>query len=173
MNNYLKDITTFILQYNTYFDRGFSNAYAATNGIHDGEQVVFPNDTLGDYFYLRPNQPMSITVSERDRISDCAVPMALNASVIIVASVKNADPVMLVNNLANTISRFGFPISTVTIQPEEVVQQELGRMGQYDIASTMARLQRSNTLVSLTFTARRALPVIKLDCLPNPCSACG
>lgn len=173
MTNYLTDITNFILQYNTYFDRGYSNGYAAINGIHDGEQVVFPNDTLGDYFYLRPNQPMSITVSERDRVSDCSVPMALSASVIIVASVKNADPVLLVNNLANTLSRFGCPVNSVTIQPEEVVQQELGRMGQDDIAATLARLQRSNTLVSLTFTARQLLPVIKLDCLPNPCSACG
>lgn len=172
MTNYLTDITNFILQYNTYFNRGFSNAYQTADGVHDGEHVLFPVDTLGDYFYLRPNTPLSITVNERDRITDRAVPMALNASVNLVAMVKNADPVLLVNNLINTLTRFPLPVSSVVIQPEEVVQQEIGRMGADDLRATLARLHRSTTLVSVVFTARLKLPVIDLNCLPNPCSEC-
>lgn len=173
MNNYLQNIASFILQYNTYFDRGFSNAYQSANGVQDGATVLMPNDALGDYFYLRPSPALSITTNEQGRVTDCAVPAALNAQVNLIAVVRNADSVLLANNLITTLSQYQLPIGSVIMQSEEVIQQELGRMDREQIDATLQRLQPNTKIIAIAFTARISLPFIKIDCLPNPCSACG
>lgn len=165
------DIKDTILQYNTYFNAGFDDAYQSENGVYQGEKILFPNDTLGDYFYIRPDNPVGI--SNDSAISSCYTAFALDASATLVAVVKSANSTMLVNNLMTSLAYTGATVESATFQHEEIIRQELGAMSQEDLTAALANYHRSTTIVSIAFTYNLPLPLTKINCLPNPCECTG
>lgn len=164
-----------ILQYNPYFNKGFDNVYGSAEGIYQSntEQLVFPNDTLGDYFYIRIPQPISATNIQQTKITDCHSQYAVNTPVVLVAIVRKADRMKLINNLLNTIAAAGGTIRNFTSQPETVIINELNGMGADIIERTIANTDKTTAYIAISFDYYVDLPVIDINCLPNPCEVCS
>lgn len=162
-----------ILQYNTYFNNGFSDVYADEQGIREKEKVVFPADKLGDYFYIRLNNGARLTNTERDRMIDCTVAVGATMSGVLVACVKNANADMLVENLVNTLMWNGIIPTGAMWQKEEVIKQEMKVMGAKDLEAALKRVHKDYTIVSVSFEYRGAVYPVRLDCMQNPCKCSG
>lgn len=164
-----------ILQYNPYFNKGFGDGYLNTKGVYQSgtEQVLFPNDSLGDYFYLRQLQPTRIVNRPVDKIVDCAASFAIQSNGVLVAYIRKADSTILISNLISTLSFLSIAVTSVTMQPEVVILQELQGLDPETIAQTIANMDKSVTLISIAFQYYLPLPLVDLNCLPNPCNSCS
>lgn len=164
-----------ILQYNPYFKSGYDNVLAVTEGIFSpkNELLIFPNDTLSDYFYIRATQPSTIQSNAQHQITACASPFAISAQSVIVAAVRKADSMILANNILSTLSYSGVTARNITLLSESVVIQELGIMGEDVVKNTLANLDKNITIISISFDYYIPLPQYRLNCLPNPCKECS
>lgn len=171
-NQELTDIKNAILQYNTYFDKGFTGVYQdERKGIVHNENVIFPMDTLGNYFYLRLPSVVRFTTRPQDKISDCLYGMSVNAPIILVAVVKDADPDKLVKNLLYTLATMNVSIQSAVFDSASVVLQELSRVSSSVQDAALARIS-NHTIVSIAFTLDSVFIPQKLNCITNPCKEC-
>lgn len=163
----LSDIRDKILTANTYFAQGFSDVYSDnTKGIVNAEAIVFPSDTLGNYFYLR--LPKSITFN--NGLGDLTPTM----SIILVAIVRDADADKLLTNLLQTLLNQcqSVGITAANVIREDVLRTELqGILDAKGIEAALARLNNF-TLVSVSFTYATEIMKKPLTCIVNPCKAC-
>lgn len=167
----LKDIRTHILQHNAYFSNGYSNVYMSEHGVSEGETVVFPNDTLGDYFYMRIPNGANITNSRQASVSACVAGLDVKMSVILIAVVKAADADILSTNIASTLATFtGVSVTNIMWQQEEIILQELSKIGEGNVNAALARLTPGVTIVCVKFDYNTVVNPNGLNCLPNPCA---
>lgn len=166
----LHNIKEHVLQHNTYLTHGYSNVYMSDQGVHDGEQVVFPNDTLGDYFYMRLPSGANVTNNRAASISDCVSGLQARMNAILVAVVRNADADILLLNLASTLSQYGdISVTNVMWQAEEVIIQELRAIGVETMTAALARHDKNTTIVCIKFDYTAVVQQNGINCLPNPC----
>lgn len=168
----LEALKNTILEYNTYFNKGFAYAIKTDKGVHEGEQVLFPNDTLGNYFYLRPVLPIGITQDAIGSLSICSTSLATKATVWLVAVVKSASRDVLASNMLSTLSQSQYAVKSYLFDNESVIRQELSGMGDV-IEKSIQNDDGTNTIIAISFEIVKPLPLYKLNCLPNPCSVCG
>lgn len=171
----LTAIKNYILEHNTYFAHGYDNAWLdeVNGGVSLGEKVLFPNDTLGSYFYLRlPNQ-VRFDYVVSSRIDDCSNTPNVTGDVVLVASVKKGNADTVITNLLNTISSYNglVQFGSAVFQSEVVVQQELRGLSKESIRAALARIG-NNTIVSLTFrlSSEFRLRKVTANCIIDPCS---
>lgn len=162
-----KDLKDYILEYNPYFKQGFDDVYISESGIVANKKVVFPADNLGNYFYLRLPDNVSIVNSSEYKVSDCKVAMGLNIDTYLIASVKKADADKLLDNLVATLANFGARVKSAIWSSEKVVMQELAKVDQEVQLKALANI--NTTLVSVRFDYNCTYITDALDCLPNPC----
>jgi hypothetical protein len=170
-----------ILTLNPYFTLGFANAYkdTLTDAIYSREKgntkVVFPEDRLGNYFYLR-NDPNSSFVSTQGT-QDCAFGKASyddRLTVYLVAIVSNADEFELINNLRNSCLRFGnmnvIPTNAMW-QRENVMLTEMQGFDESEIAKALTNLKNDTTIVRIQLQITKQF--IPSKCINNPCKDCN
>lgn len=171
----------YILAQNTYFDKGYYYAIKdvekkAVKAI-DGTQIVtvFPNDRLGNYFYLRNEGEVKHNIREGERIRDCGAQRLtfLDTEVVyLVASVKGADALALVNNLRVTsLAYSGLNIIPVTsnFNRELVVFSEMQGVEKEYISAALQRLKKE-VIVRLTLQVNKKY--IASNCVIDPCAGC-
>lgn len=169
----LTAIKDYILQYNTYFGKGFDDVWMdETTGIVAGDKPIFPNDTLGDYFYLRlPNQSR-FDYNRVNVVSDCANTPSIVSELTLVACVRKASYDRLVTNLLNTLSSYNADVrfTSVIYRSEDVVLKELARMKKENIEAALKRLG-NHTIVSISFALSVSFTLKKVTagCILNPC----
>lgn len=169
-NDKLIQIKDYILETNLYFDRGFSDVYLdEKRGIVHNNNVVFPMDTLGNYFYLRLPSVVRFTTRPQDKISDCLYGFSINAPVILVAVVKDADADKLMTNLLSTLASQSVSIQSAIFESASVVLQELARTKTEIQDAALARIGK-HTIVSISFTLDSQF--IPSNCIVNPCKEC-
>jgi hypothetical protein len=173
---YLDQIAATVQQYNTYFDRYFSNVEQSEQlgYIHNGNEVVFPNDTYGNYFYLRIPSKLSVVYDANFNNGNWNS-LGISSLVTLVAMVKDADPQKLALNIMSTIGRacnFQKKFTTILIHNEDVISTELANCTEDVILKAIQCVSDDITLISITFTLTIAQDLLQLNCLLNPCKSC-
>lgn len=175
--NDFEQLRTHILSRNTYFHHGFANAFRSdTTGAiwvqkHKDMQCLMPDDTLGNYFYLRNEPSIKYQPQYAERISDGG-PQRLSfldsTTVYLVAIVHNADAYLLMENLRNTVMAYAdmnaVP-SNSNSNREDVIADELQKMKADDVAAVLKRLT-TQTIVRLTLNVSKVF--IPGNCIVNP-----
>lgn len=161
----------YILSTNSYFAEGIGNVYLdSENGIANEKGIVFPDDTRGNYFYLRLPDNVTFANGSEFGVTECLPGLGLNAQIILVAVVKDADEDKLLQNLVNTVQSFetyNKTFQTAIYKKEVVVRQELSWMTAENLSAVLQRVPESS-IVSLTFTLIDSF--VYNDCILNPCS---
>lgn len=163
-------LKNYILTANPYFNTGFDDVYMdETKGVVGNDLPVFPNDKIGDYFYLRLPSQVRFNYTAASAISDCANTPNIEAELMLVACVRKADASILMTNLTNTISMYNDSarFTNARYRSEDVVLQELGRMKKENTEAALARLG-NHTIVSLSFVL--SVPFTLTKCITDPCS---
>jgi hypothetical protein len=174
----LHNIKEFILSNNTYFNNGYDAVFqdATTGVINDNKQPIFPNDNLGNYFYLRLPQSVSFIENAYNRVTELDRAVALNMRIILVACMRGADPDILISNLVNTLQQFDetyIKIDSFLMQSSDVVLQEMAKVTpKSNTIAALARLDEDYTIVSVQFTLTQRFQFQKLSCITNPCKTC-
>lgn len=166
----LKD---YILTWNTYFTNGYDDVYMDENtGIVANDKPVFPNDKIGDYFYIRLPQQTRFDYTAASTINDCSNTPMLDAELTLIACMRNASADILMTNLVNTISSYNDAVRFISARynSEDVVLQELSRMKKEKVDAALSRLG-NHTIISVTFRmlVNFKLRKVSADCILNPC----
>ncbi|OSZ79106.1 hypothetical protein CAP35_12895 [Chitinophagaceae bacterium IBVUCB1] len=170
----LKD---YILEHNTYFSKGFANAYkdeqTAKVMVSRGSDkiVLLPADTLGNYCYLRNDMQMKHQPQESQRLTDSGTQRLTFSDTItayLVAIAKNADAYQLLENLKNTCMAYA-DMSVVPVSSnwnrEQVMHEELQGMKQDDVQAALQRLKQE-TIVKLQVNINKHY--VPSNCIVNP-----
>lgn len=169
----LKHLRDFVIRYNPLFQRGYETAYQdeQTGIIHSDRMEIFPNDTLGNYFYFRLPKNYGFVEGSFFANDDCARGLGMATPIIMVACVRNADADKLLFNLINTISLFdtaSVKINSAIGNSIAVIQQELSKIKKENLDAAKQRLDMDYTIVSITFTYTKSFEFTELHCLQNP-----
>lgn len=164
----------YILDTNTYYSNGFDDVYLdETKGIVAGKEIVFPNDNLGNYFYLRLPNSFRFDYSAISRISDCVSSPAITGEMTIVACVRNGNADNMVTNLLNTVVTYNgsWRLRGVMYRSEDVVIRELARMSKENISAALSRLG-NHTIVAVNFEIDVEFRLLKMSpsCILDVCS---
>ena len=172
----LDAISNFIKLHNPYFDKGFSFVEQSDkNGyVHNGSEVIFPNDTFGDYFYIRVPSRLGFAYDLAN--GDGRNTFGVSTPLVIVAVMKDADPYKLALNLISTIGKMcdiGKQFTAILIHSEDVLLQELAKAADAEQDKALRNIQQGYTYVSVNFTMTYTQPYIALNCITKPCKICS
>jgi len=172
-----EQLRAFIHTKNNYFHHGFANAFRSdvTGTVwvrkHQDMQCLLPDDTLGNYFYLRNETLIKHDPLPAERISDGGTQRLSfldTATVYLVAIVHNADEYLLIENLRNAAMAYDHmnvvPVSSNSNR-EYVIADELSKMRTDDVAATLKRFT-AQTVVRLTLQVSKTF--IPSNCIVNP-----
>lgn len=178
--NDFKTLRDFILTKNTYFSNGYFNAFVdgETSSVYTIEngnlKAIFPEDRLGNYFYLR-NDP-NMKFASKQGYEECGVGRFNfddTMTVYLVAIVNDADEFELINNLRNTVlsTKELIAIPTAAMwQTENVLIDEMKGFGEKAIKEALKNL-KGQTIVKLTLSISKEF--IPNKCINNPCKECN
>ncbi len=166
----LEAVKDFILSANPYFQKGIAGVTINEAGKVVKNEIVFPNDTFGDYFYVRQATKSTFETGSYDKITDCDNGQSLRTDIYIIACVKNADADKLISNLVLTMQKYPDvrPLAIIA-DSDGVIAQELSQASKVNKQAALARIG-DYTIVSLQVNvATRVLPFKSLTCIENPC----
>lgn len=165
---------------NPYFDNGFdycvkdSNAGAILAFTEKGKKFIFPEDRLGNYFFLLVDD--TIKFSNTQNLSDTGIGKRNqidNIPYSLVAIVNDADEIKLLANLRNTISSFKSRATIVAnsanIIRESVVLSLMRGFQKEEILNALTGLKKQ-TIIELKMTL--TLPFIPNNCITDVCRNC-
>lgn len=170
-----------ILKLNPYFTSGFANAYkdTLTDAIYSREKgdtkVIFPEDRLGNYFYLR-NDPNATYISKQG-YEDCGHGKAMyddRVTVYLVALMNEADEYELINNLRNSVLRYSGMVVVPTAamwQRENVVLTEMQGFEEIEIMKALTNIKMDTAIVRVQLQITKEFTPSK--CINNPCKECN
>lgn len=175
---HLDNIATAIKEYNTYFDKVISNVEMSeeTGIVHNGNEVIFPADTNGDWCYVRVPSKLAISY---DKASDNANrSFVVSAPIHVVAIMKEADPYQLAMNIVSTIGRIcniGKTFTSIIIHSEDVILQELSKCSEAVQAKALQAFisSPSYVAVSVNLTISYTQSFFQLNCITKPCKQCS
>lgn len=168
-----------IMKYNKYFSTGYANAYKDTETsaiwcrVEDGLKSIFPDDRVGNYFYLR-NDP-SISFMPQTGLTDYGPTSATfddRQTVYLVAVVSDANEYELIANLRNSCLMYK-PLNVVPVgamwQRENVVLHE---MAGFDDDEKMAALEALTNETIVRIELRVSKEFIPSLCINDLCKDC-
>lgn len=169
----LEQIRDSILAANTYFAKGFTDVVMdEATGIVHNNIPVFPADTFGDYFYLRLPDSFSGISGDAMKIQDCTGSVGISVNPFLIAVVRGADNLKLIDNLIYTLKSFGddVRVQSIVINSEAVINQELAKMKKQNREKA---LQNFDSSESVAVSVRFSYTVFYGDksgvCIENPC----
>jgi len=146
---------------------------SVTGQIKNDQELIFPADDLGNYFYLRLPNSLGADYGKQYQISDVAQGIGIRYDVVLVAVVNDADNSLLLENMLTTLMRYNkeeLKITKAIFQTDVIILQELKK----DLApSALQRFSEGDTgicCVNFSFT----IPFVaqQLTCIQNPCKSC-
>lgn len=168
-----------ILSNNDYFANGYAIVYKDEEGrviaYDNAPTPVMPNDTLGNYFYLRYDGDNRLVAKQTERLTDCGASRILfedTLTVQLVAVVADAAELTLRNNLINTAMAYTGIIAIPTLanlNREQVVLAELKGM---EADNIQAALQRLGNWTIIRLTLNLIDQYTPTDCIDEPCKNC-
>lgn len=174
--NDFEQLKDFVLQKNPYFNFGFTNAVSEKGTVYmqcnNERRALLPADDLSNYFYLRQDALIKHEAQYPSRATDNHTQRLsfLDAAIVyLVAIVKDADALALVDNLRNTAMMFELmnaqPLSSA-FNREKIIAEELTGAKANDVSAVLQRL-KSETVVKLTLQVSKIF--IPSECIVNPC----
>jgi len=173
-------LSDFILMVNPYLNTGFPNVIKdnTTGKIwyehpeSDEKEVVFPNDRLGTYFYLRNEGLMNFTLTPESNISDCffgANQFSIPQKIVCVFA-SRIDPYDMIQNLVSTFAQFQYQIALANAEwnSERIIQSEMSGFPSEDIQAALQRGSVYN-MISMNFNMTCPIELLDLKCITNPC----
>lgn len=168
-----------ILKLNGYFTTGFANAFKDTQTsaiytrVNGNLKAIFPEDRLGNYFYIR-NEPQA-TFTAKLGYEDCGPGRAAyddRLTAYLVAIVQDGDEYEMIANLRNSVLRykemFVVPVGAIW-QRENVVITEMQGFEDSEILTALTNLKgQAIVRVQLQIT-KEYLPN---NCITEPCIPC-
>lgn len=172
----IQDIKERIMEKNTYFNNGYAIAFNRGDGVYyndsNGYINLLPNDTLGNYFYIRGND--IITHNTATEIANClGYEYNDTLEITLVAVVKDADSGVLIENLRNTLSSIRdikVTLSRTQYIREQVMINELRGVEREEVNKALQRLKNEN-IISITSIIQDTYPVS--NCIIDPCKKCN
>ena len=173
-------ICDYIIQENDYFCKGYCDVVKddTTNLIYTNtfpdRLVIFPNDQLGDYFYLRNNAIVEFNQATEFAISDCiSGATQLIIPIVMVTVMRNVDPFILLQNISSSLSVYQETLlfNSSNWNREQIVAEELRGASTKEIEAAKNRLQNF-TLLSFSFRLIIPFSYLKTNCITNPCKPC-
>ena len=176
------DLAAHIIEHNPFFSSGFGNAWQDEEtgyvyaDVNSGRKAIFPDDRLGNYFYLRPTGNV-IFQEDQDRFPryDCKMSGTMaKVDVRLVAVVTtSADADLLMQRLINTL---GFSDALIqlgngNLNREQVVVTEM-RYAEADEKLQALQNLKKEVIVSIDFTMITEVDFSILACLNNICRPC-
>ena len=134
---------------------------------------VFPNDTLGDYFYLRLNKGWRFSPPSNGygAVSDDIAGLIVAGNVTLVAVVIDADENLLLSNIINALREIrGVQVSEANTQIESVLSQELKGLSKESKLKALQNFNERNSLISISFSYSKVFPYD--SCQNKPCKIC-
>lgn len=172
----LEQIRDAILLANTYFTKGFADvSMDEATGIVHNNIPVFPADTFGDYFYLRLPDTFTGIAGDSVKIQDCTAAIGLLVNPFLIAVVKGADSLKLIDNLIYTIKAFGddVRVQNVIVNADAVINQELAKMKKENRLKALQNFDSNTTAaISIRFSYTLFYPDKSGLCIENPCKEC-
>jgi hypothetical protein len=177
----LKSVRDHLFATNPYLRAGYSAAWMDdyANKLlalgDNGEVVtVFPQDNVGDFFYLRiPNQ-VKYEEDSAQNMRECSVGYRTKADIVLVCMMRDADADMLVTNLVSSLQSYDsayLRVKSAVYQNEYVIAQEFGKNKNLAEAA-LARVKKNTTFVSITFALEAPFKYINVNCITKPCKSC-
>lgn len=174
----LKSIADYVLLYNKYFGKCFSNCMLDDDGclfaeLENGDTaLIFPSDSYGDYFYIRQQRRAKFFDDGRFQMSQTTNHGTLvDGTALLVAIVSGADEVKLMTNLTNTLGKYSADkvrVIAAEWDKETIVRNELKGSEEEEIQEALKRL-KDVAIVAIEFRLIMELPYQRIDCLTNPC----
>jgi len=180
----LEALKDYILAQNPYFQKGFANAFKVRNVGSDSNSKVFsrdksgdlvvvsPQDTFGNYFYLKNETGITYRAAYAITGTDTVYEETIN--IAFVAFLKEGDNMKVANNIKNTLMMYNkcsvraIPVNVVWNR-EQIIIEELAGISDDDIAAALQRLG-SWTVVKLNFQFIKPSEVSR--CIEDICSVC-
>ena len=176
IDTHLAQIAAFIKEHNPYFDTVFPSVERSDvlGIVHDGNQIIFPMDTFGDYCYIRIPSKFNVTYS--DATNNAGRSVGVSVPLVVVAIMSDADPYHLMLNLMSTIGRmcdYEKKFTSFTIHSEDVIVQELSECEQPVIDKALQNFAQGMAAVSISFVLTYTQPFTQLNCITKPCKSCS
>jgi hypothetical protein len=176
----IDNLAAFILQHNPYFDKVFANVSIdeKLGLVANFDEIVFPSQSHGDFFYLRYNGPVVLANNASSQMQECTFAGSFQIPLVLVASVKEADSDILFTNLYTTLANYknkglqAIRFANTSEEMLEIVSQELQVMKEADQRAALKRLPDA-TLVSIRFIMVSDIHTQPLTCIQNPCTTCS
>lgn len=170
----IEELKDFILENNPYFSTGFSMVYMdnVRGWVANERDIVFPNDTLGNYFYIRLEDDMKFDRGNYYNVGDGLVNAGIRATLYLVAVMKGADADTLLNNIISTIQQSPCSVQGVInfsgaiYESEAVIERELRKLPEADRRKALQN--NKSTIVSVKFDMTTTFVPTKLNCIQNP-----
>lgn len=176
----LNSLKAHIATLNPYFDNGFgycvkdNNANAVWAYTDIGKRLVFPEDRIGNYFFMVVDD--TIKFSSTQNLSDFGVGKKNQIDTVpcsLIAVVNDADELALLANLRNSLATYKGSVSFVpnsaNIVRESVVLSVMRGFDKREIAATLGNL-KNQTIVELKLSA--SVLFIANNCITDVCRKC-
>lgn len=174
----LKD---YILKLNKYYDSAYANAFKDEESsavyVRSGKdlKMVFPDDRIGNFFYIRTEPNMAFQPDRGLATMDCGVGrVGFNdvATIQIVSVLRDGNALEMINNIRNSLMAYPnfniIPIAAIW-QRENVVLTEMSGFDEDVLRRIYARL-KDETIVRVT--AQITAQYLPSTCINNPCKSC-
>lgn len=166
-----------VRELNPYFDKHFTDVIADSERGYvwvdkGGDYTpVFPNDTLGNYFYIRHEPDFAFSFNA-DYSAGITPGLQYNTTATLVASVIDADPNKLASNIIASLRTISCAASVTVISARAnrnaIIAQELQGLEEADLEKALSNIDRRTTLVSVNFSVTGMVSIVKCS-LQNPC----
>jgi len=160
MKELIDGIIGFILDNNKYYTGGYS-----ANGANIRE--VFPDDTRGNYFYIRIPNTIDVSNAAAFKVSDCATAAGIEMKAKLVAVIRGGDPYVMVENMISTFQNLQLRVTSIVIDSEVVIDAEVSGDEERKIAKARSV---DFTIISLNFVMNYIFKPKDLSCLVSPCT---
>lgn len=158
-----RDIKDFILSKNTYFKHGYVDVVkdVATGILRDGARI-FPNDTLGNYFYIRNTKEYDVSYNND---------IKLRSELVLVAVMSEGDCDILATNLIQTLNDLSCHMGGIVVLGKIITDAATVISNEIDDKKTAeaAMNRMGNTIISINFEYNYTFTK---QCIKNPCTNC-
>jgi hypothetical protein len=173
----LQTLANYIRTNNPYLNNVYSEVvqHILTGYVQTHEEVIFPNDTLGNYAYLRVPNAMQFEDGPQYEHSEGVLNVGLRLPVVLVAVMRGADEEQLLENLITTLMQYSasmpepyIKLTSATYQKDVIVINELAKVPKNDVRAAIGKIDDDMVMASLSFVFTIPYQYKQLACIQTP-----
>ena len=160
MKELIDGIIKYILDNNSYYNGGFTA---------DRTEVkkIFPNDTLGNYFYIKIPDSINVRNSNHYAVNDCSTAAGVEMQSKLVAVIRGGNAYIATENIVATLQALQLRVTGLALNKEVVIDAEISDSEERKHAKARAD---GFTIISVNFVINYIFKPKDLKCLTSPCT---